>query len=45
MYATVVQYKMVQLMLTLESLLGLKSNKGDVTADFIHADIIEGKNV
>ena len=31
-------------MLTLEVLLGLKSNQGDVTTDYIYTDIGEGEN-
>ena len=44
-YAPVVQWTTVRLMLILEVLLGLKSNQGDVTAAFLHADLEEGKNV
>ena len=44
-YAPVVQWKIVQLMLILEVLLGLKSNQGDVTSAFLHADITEDEKV
>ena len=44
-YAPVVQWTTVQLMLILEVLLGLKSNQGDVTTEFIHADIPEYEKV
>ena len=38
-YAPVVQWTTIRLMLILEVLLGLKSKQGDVTADFLHADL------
>ena len=44
-YAPVVQWTTVRLMLILEVLLGLKSKQGDVTADFLHADLGEDKKV
>ena len=44
-YAPVVQWTTIQLILTIEILRGLKSKQGDVVANFIHADIVEGENV
>ena len=44
-YSLVVKCTTVLLMITLEILLGLKSKQGDVSADFLHANIGEGKNV
>ena len=41
----VVQRTTVQLMLTLEVLLGLNSKQGDLTAAFIHAEIPEKEKV
>ena len=40
-YALVVQWKSIWLMLVIEVLLGSKYNKGDVTASFIHTEIPE----
>ena len=45
MYAPVVQWTTVRLMLILEVLLGLKSKQGDVTAAFIHANLGEYEKV
>ena len=44
-YAPVVQWTTVILMLIMEVLLGLKSKQGDVTADFLHANLGEDKKV
>ncbi len=44
-YVPVVQWKTVHLVLILEVLLGLKLKQGDVTDDFLHAKLEEGKNV
>ena len=32
-------------MITLEILLGFKSKQGDVSADFLHSDIVQGENL
>ena len=45
MYARLVQRIMVLLILTLEILMGLNSKQGDMTADFLHANMLEGENV
>ena len=44
-YAPVVQWTTIWLMLIIEVLLGLKSKQGDVTAEFLHADIPENERV
>ena len=44
-YASVVKWTTVQLMLILEVLLDLKSKQGDVTAAFLHADLDENEQV
>ena len=44
-YAPVVQWENFRLMLIIEVLLGLKSKQGDVTAEFLHADIPENERV
>ena len=44
-YNPIVQWKNICLMLILEVLLGIKSNKGDVTTSFIHTDAEKGENV
>ena len=44
-YASVVQWKMVRLMLILEVLVGLKSKQGNFTTAFLHAYIPENKKV
>ena len=44
-YALVVQWTTVQLILIIEVLLGLNSDQGDVTTEFIHADIPEDEKV
>ena len=44
-YAPVVKWTFVCLMLILKVLLGLKSKQGDMTAAFLHADLDEGKRV
>ena len=44
-YAPVVQWTTIRLMLILEVLLDLKSKQGDVTADFLHADLDEEEEV
>jgi hypothetical protein len=44
-YAPVVQWTTVRLMLILEVLLGLKSKQGDVTAEFHHTELDDGKEV
>ena len=40
-YAPVVQWTEIRLMLILEVLLGLKSKQGDVTAAFLHTDLVK----
>ena len=45
MYAPVVQWKTVRLMLILSVLLGLKSKQGDVTAAFLHENLREDERV
>ena len=45
MYAPVVQRIMVLLILTLEILMGLNSKQSDITAAFLHANMVEGENV
>ena len=45
MYARLVQRIMVLLILTLEILMGLNSKQGDMTADFLQANMLEGENV
>ena len=44
-YAAVVKWSTVQLMLILEVLLGLKSKQGDVTATFLHSDLVKDEKV
>ena len=44
-YAPVVQWATIQLILTLEVLVGLKSKQGDVTAEFLNADVDKGENI
>ena len=44
-YAPVVQWKTVLFVIIFGVLLGLKSKQGDVTDDFIHADIGEDEKV
>ena len=44
-YAPVVQWTTVLLMLILEFLLGLNYKQGDVTATFLHTDIPEDEKV
>ena len=44
-YAPVVQWKKVQLMLTIDIFIGLKSRKGYMTASFLLADMVEGENL
>eukprot|EP00804_Cyclotella_cryptica_P010681 CCRYP_005472-RA/>CCRYP_005472-RA protein AED:0.35 eAED:0.35 QI:0/0/0/1/0/0/2/0/122 len=45
MYAPVVQWTTIRLMLILEVLLGLKSKQGNITAVFVDADVEKGKNI
>ena len=45
MYAPVVQWITVRLMLILECLLGLVSKQGDVTCAFLHAHLEEDEEV
>ena len=44
-YETVVQWTTVWLMLILEVLMGFNSNPGDITAVFLHADILRDEKV
>ena len=44
-YAPVIQWTTARLMLILEFLLGLKSKQGDVTAAFLHADLVKDEKV
>ena len=44
-YASLVQWTTVQLMLIIEVLLGLTSNKSDLTSAFLHAYILENEKV
>ena len=45
MYAPVVQWTTVRLMLVLEVLIGLKYKQGEMTAAFLHADLGEDEKV
>ena len=44
-YAAVVKWSTVRLMLILEVLLGLKSKQGDVSATFLHSDLVKDEKV
>ena len=44
-YAPVVQWTEIRLMLILEVLLGLKSKQGDVTAAFLHTNLVKDEKV
>lgn len=44
-YAPVVQWSTVRLMLILQALLGLKSKQGDITCAFLHADVPEDEKI
>ncbi len=45
MYAPVVQWTTIFLMFILEVLLGLMSKQGDVTCEFLHADLAPGETI